>query len=603
MLVATTLVLALVGLIAAAGFVVVAQRRQRQLGLLAAIGATPRQLRLVMVANGAIVGFLAAVVGVALGVLGWIVAAPAVEVAANYRIDRFDLPWALIAECGALAVVMATAAAWWPARNLGRISVMGAVSGRPPRPLPVHRSLTLAFALVALGLVGIVLSHPTGATYRPLLLIAAMVAVMLGVVFVAPAAIRVAAAPAGRFPFATRLALRDLARYQARAAAALAAITLAISISVGVVGIAGANVRGADEGNLSNREMLIRRSGQGTPVDPRLSAADRATLDANAARVGRALGHPSMLPLDVAIGANVSDDPATWDPVAVGLALDAHSTRMVAVGFVATPELLHHYGIDPTTIRDASDLLTARKGPLALVDVTSRSDVHATVQHVDLPSYSSAPSALITRSAMRRHGWVEERSGWLIQSARPLTTGQIAAARSAAAVVGLTIESRRSQAGLGTLRTVATTVGALLALAIVAMTIGLIRGESAGDLRTLTATGGGPAHPTDADRQHRGRARAAGGRARRGRCLRGPGRGLPLGARQARAAPARRPRAPRGRAARDRDAGRVAPRRPRAADVLAPGARVTPAREISRRGGPRPLRRSDPDPAPGCSRG
>ncbi len=126
MLVATTLAMALVGLIAAAGFVVVAQRRQRQLGLLAAIGATERHLRLVMVANGAIVGVVAAVVGIALGVLGWIVAAPAVEVAVNHRIDRFDLPWALIAECGALAVVMATAAAWWPARNLGRTSVMGA---------------------------------------------------------------------------------------------------------------------------------------------------------------------------------------------------------------------------------------------------------------------------------------------------------------------------------------------------------------------------------------------------------------------------------------------------------------------------------------------
>ena len=115
MLVATTLVMALVGLIAAAGFVVVAQRRQRQLGLLAAIGATERHLRLVMVANGAIVGAVAAVVGIALGVVGWIAAAPAVEVAVGYRIDRFDLPWALIAECAALAVVMATAAAWWPA--------------------------------------------------------------------------------------------------------------------------------------------------------------------------------------------------------------------------------------------------------------------------------------------------------------------------------------------------------------------------------------------------------------------------------------------------------------------------------------------------------
>jgi putative ABC transport system permease protein len=36
---------------------------------------------------------------------------------------------------------------------------------------------------------------------------------------------------------------------------------------------------------------------------------------------------------------------------------------------------------------------------------------------------------------------------------------------------------------------IATAAGAFLALAILAMTVGLIRGESAGDLRTLTATG------------------------------------------------------------------------------------------------------------------
>jgi putative ABC transport system permease protein len=36
---------------------------------------------------------------------------------------------------------------------------------------------------------------------------------------------------------------------------------------------------------------------------------------------------------------------------------------------------------------------------------------------------------------------------------------------------------------------IATGAGALLALAVLAMTVGLIRGESAGDLRTLTAAG------------------------------------------------------------------------------------------------------------------
>jgi putative ABC transport system permease protein len=77
----------------------------------------------------------------------------------------------------------------------------------------------------------------------------------------------------------------------------------------------------------------------------------------------------------------------------------------------------------------------------------------------------------------------------LLQTSRPLTTRQVAAAREAAAAVGLRVEARSGQDGLGTLRSVATAVGALLALAIVAMTIGLIRSETVGDLRTLTATG------------------------------------------------------------------------------------------------------------------
>ena len=125
--------MALVGLVAAAGFVVVAQRRQRQLGLLSAIGASARHLRLVMIVNGAIVGTVAAIGGAMLGVIGWIAAAPWVEAAANHRIDRFALPWALMATTLLIAVVMATAAAWWPARAVSRLSVMAALSGRPSR--------------------------------------------------------------------------------------------------------------------------------------------------------------------------------------------------------------------------------------------------------------------------------------------------------------------------------------------------------------------------------------------------------------------------------------------------------------------------------------
>ena len=48
---------------------------------------------------------------------------------------------------------------------------------------------------------------------------------------------------------------------------------------------------------------------------------------------------------------------------------------------------------------------------------------------------------------------------------------------------------RDGQQGIADLRTWATVVGMALALAILAMTVGLIRGEATGELRTLVATG------------------------------------------------------------------------------------------------------------------
>jgi putative ABC transport system permease protein len=54
---------------------------------------------------------------------------------------------------------------------------------------------------------------------------------------------------------------------------------------------------------------------------------------------------------------------------------------------------------------------------------------------------------------------------------------------------GLTIEARDEQPELATLRTGASIAGVLLALAILAMTVGLLRSEAAADLRTLSAAG------------------------------------------------------------------------------------------------------------------
>ena len=491
-LAATTLAMALVGLVAAAGFVVVAQRRQRQLGLLTAMGATPRHIRLSMVANGAIVGVVAALVGGALGIIGWFAAAPAVESAAGHRIDRLALPWGLIVLAIVSAIVMATLAAWWPARTASRLPVMSALSGRPARPRPVHRSMLVALTLTVAGIMAIVWARPVGEHVRPPLLVVGMAAVVLGSVFAAPGAIRALGLVADRMPFAPRLALRDLARYQSRAAAALAAISLGLGIAVGIVGIASASEDRIDTGNLSNRELLVQVGDVRTASNPGLTAAQRAQLDERAATVVAALGSGySAVPLDVAFASGATE-ATDREPVALGLERNVHSIEEVGFPYVATPAVLALYGLDATPIDAATDLLTERAGDFILTDGRTRPEPGAPaapVQRVSLPSYRSAPRSLVTLAAMSRHSWVAARAAWIVEAPKPLTSAQIAAAWRAAATSGLAIVVRSQQDTLAALRTGATTVGGLLALAIVAMAVGLIRGESARDIRTLTATG------------------------------------------------------------------------------------------------------------------
>jgi putative ABC transport system permease protein len=88
-----TVFLLLASLVAAAGFAVIAQRRLRRLGMLAAVGATEKNVRLVLLTNGAVVGALAAFIGTVAGLALWVVFAPTLESAVDHRIDRLSLPW------------------------------------------------------------------------------------------------------------------------------------------------------------------------------------------------------------------------------------------------------------------------------------------------------------------------------------------------------------------------------------------------------------------------------------------------------------------------------------------------------------------------------
>ena len=106
-----------------------------------------------------------------------------------------------------------------------------------------------------------------------------------------------------------------------------------------------------------------------------------------------------------------------------------------------------------------------------------------------LPSGTSAPNTVITEHAIRVLGLHVVPDGWLIQSPNPPTAGQITSARVAAAAKGMAVETKSSIPSSSEIINWATVFGIVLALGILAMTVGLIRSETASDLRTLTATG------------------------------------------------------------------------------------------------------------------
>jgi putative ABC transport system permease protein len=106
-----------------------------------------------------------------------------------------------------------------------------------------------------------------------------------------------------------------------------------------------------------------------------------------------------------------------------------------------------------------------------------------------LPSGAHAPNTVITERAVRALGLRTVPVGWFIESPAALTAAQINAARQDALAVGTTIETKSGQLSLGQISQYATIGGLAIALGVLAMTVGLIRGETAGDLRTLTAAG------------------------------------------------------------------------------------------------------------------
>jgi putative ABC transport system permease protein len=513
-LIVSVLGLAFIGLVASAAFTVMAQRRQRALGMLASLGATERDVRFVLLVDGLVAGVLGALLGGALGLSLWFWYYPHLETATAHRTDPLGLPWAAVIIGLLLAVATSVIAAAWPGRAVSKVPVVAALSGRVTAPHVIRRSLRPGLIFLGVGLFILFFSGGwRGGGQDAYLVIAALIACVIASALLAPFAVDRLAQVAGPAPLATRLALRDLVRYRSRSGAALAAVSFAVFIATLTIVIASVRFDDALDyvaPNMASNQLILYAPGNdGSQYQPGqfTPAAKLAAARHEADTLAAQLHAPAPLELDLAVSTHVSalGQPVQNQP---GALVSLHGPGIGGRLYVATPALLKTFGISASQVNPAADVLTMRAGlpstgGLALVNGSFIAQsppgcpagmciVNPVIQEVGkLPAGTSVPNMVITEQAVRALHETIVPVGWLVQAPAALTPVQVNAARQAAVTLGTTIESKSGQLSLGQISDGATLGGILLALGVLAMTVGLIRSETASDLRTLTATGAG----------------------------------------------------------------------------------------------------------------
>jgi putative ABC transport system permease protein len=316
-----------------------------------------------------------------------------------------------------------------------------------------------------------------------------------------------------------------MARYRARSGSALSAISLGVMIAVIICAVAVArysNVFDYVGPNMAANTLNVYspppagtplfspgQSGSQTAPTPPSLQAQEATVRAIASAVG-------------------AKDVVELDQPAVNLQNPSASGRQWnGPIYVATPALLRAYGINPSSIPSDVDILSSRSGlagsgvqltwsggskngglltgpgaqgsPVGGVGPGNTNScvpgsclAHPVIQaESQLPTGTSAPNTVITESLLHRLGLESQNSlsGWMLQSDSAINTVQLRQANALAAAGDLSIESKNDAPSSSEIVNWATVFGIALALGILAMSVGLIRSETASDLRTLTATG------------------------------------------------------------------------------------------------------------------
>ncbi|GAA3276009.1 ABC transporter permease [Dactylosporangium vinaceum] len=218
-----------------------ATQRRRELGLLRAVGATPGQVRRMLLAEALLVGVGAGVPGALAGAgLAPLLAGPFVATGLEPGGFRVGFIWWAPLVAVGVGLVVAAAGVWLSARRAARVPALEAlrVAAAEPRPMTLARWLTGGGAVLSGGALALLLPGASAEQKPTIVLGSAMVllvgAALLAPVFVVPL-VRLVTWPARRG--ATGLLVREGARVSARRVGSTAAPVLAaVGFAVLLVG-------------------------------------------------------------------------------------------------------------------------------------------------------------------------------------------------------------------------------------------------------------------------------------------------------------------------------------------------------------------------------
>ncbi len=279
-------VMALIEVVLLAGpaFAVGARRMQRQLAVVGANGGTPGQVRRAVLATGVVLGGLAALGGLAIGIgLGWALL-PVAQHWSNSIFGPFEVPWLHLVGVAAFGFVSAVIAAIVPAWIASRQDVVAVLSNRRgdrPSPWgPVGPALGIFLILVGLGLTGRGVQGRTG--YGEIWIAFGAVFVVLGAVLLLRLFVALAARFAGRLPLPLRYAVRDAHRHRTRTVPAIGAVMATVA---GVVALGIANASDEAANQASYQQQLPMGTGQvslysadGSPEETLAASAKLTTV-------------------------------------------------------------------------------------------------------------------------------------------------------------------------------------------------------------------------------------------------------------------------------------------------------------------------------------